>query len=137
MSQRQLATNTRERFEIFLEAMITSTLRCRAVLFLCVVDVAQRFRRNKMYLSYEVHVGTRSLRTGSGPWTPAYKKAVGVDQLGTVSTLGRSNPLEESRPIATWTAPRQTLKMHYVPCGMRRTMPSAGSRFSVAPSQAA
>ena len=31
--------------------------------------------------------------TGSGPWTPAYKTAVGVDQLGPVSPLGRSNPL--------------------------------------------
>ena len=60
----------------------------------------------------------------------------------TPSGCGEKLPLgtiarPQSRPIATWTAPRQTLKMHYVPCGMRRTMPSAGSRFSAAPSQAA
>ena len=53
----------------------------------------------------------------------------------TPSGCGEKFPLgtiarPQSRPIATWTAPRQ----RYVPCGMRRTMPSAGSRFSVAPS---
>ena len=105
------------------------SLRFLVFRFLLLFSSATRAER----LLRKIHLVTRSLRTGSGPWTPAYKKAsralAGPRQCfqqtshsSDCDCPGRSNPLEQSKLLG------QTK-----PLGPEARLPSRPARHTCRP----